>query len=348
MNADPQEKDTTMLQVNIHGPDDVRLDPAPEPAAGANDIILRTGACGICGSDLSYIALGGMVAGNKPAVMPLGHEFSGTVETVGHAVQGIVPGQKVVVDPMNADNIGNGGPEGAFTPRLLVRNARPGVNVHAVPADMPFEHAALVEPLSVAMHAVNTAAPRADERVVVYGAGCIGLGAVLALRYRGVKDIAVIDLSDERLGRARELGATLTLNPRREDVFAGLGKAYGSGDLYGIPVVSNEVFIEAAGAPAAFDEIVRIAPAGSRVVVVSLHKKPAPLDLQMLLMKELTIKGAIGYPREFPEVIAMLGDPRVDVSAMISHRFALGDFLDALATARNPDASAKVMITFDA
>jgi threonine dehydrogenase-like Zn-dependent dehydrogenase len=337
-----------MLQVNIHGPDDVRLDPAREPAAGANDIILRTGACGICGSDLSYITLGGMIAGSKPAVMPLGHEFSGTVETVGHAVQGIVPGQKVVVDPMNADNIGNGGPEGAFTPRLLVRNARLGVNVHAVPADMPFEQAALVEPLSVAMHAVNTAAPLAAERVVVYGAGCIGLGVVLALRYKGVKNIAVIDFSDERLRRARELGATLTLNPKRDEVFAGLGAAHGSGDLYGIPVVASEVFIEAAGAPAAFEEIVRIAPAGARVVVVSLHKKPAPLDLQMLLMKELMIKGSIGYPREFPEVIAMLADPHVDVSPMISHRYPLGDFMQALRTARDADASAKVMITFDA
>ena len=132
-----------MLQVNIHGPNDVRLDPAREAVAGANDIILRTGACGICGSDIAYIDAGGMPAGPNPSVMALGHEFAGTVEKVGHAVQGIVPGQKVVVDPMAADNIGNGGPEGAFTPRLLVRNARLGVNVHAVPADMPFERAAL-------------------------------------------------------------------------------------------------------------------------------------------------------------------------------------------------------------
>jgi (R,R)-butanediol dehydrogenase/meso-butanediol dehydrogenase/diacetyl reductase len=337
-----------MLQVNIHGPGDVRLDPAREPVAGANDIILRTGACGICGSDITYIDMGGMPSGPNPATMALGHEFAGTVETVGHAVQGIVPGQKVVVDPMAADNIGNGGPEGAFTPRLLVRNARLGVNVHAVPADMPVERAALVEPLSVAMHAVNTAAPLASDKVVVYGAGCIGLGAVVALRHKGVREIAVIDFSDERLRRARELGATVTVNPGRDEVQARLAEAHGASDVYGIPVVASNVYIEATGATAAFEEIVRIAPVDARVVVVSVHKKPAPLDLQFVLMKELTIKGSIGYPREFPEVIEMLKDSRVDVAPLISHRFALADFMEALKTARDPNSSAKVMITFDA
>ena len=87
---------------------------------------------------------------------------------------------------------------------------------------------------------------------------------------------------------------------------------------------------------------------GARVVVVSVHKKPVPLDLQFVLIKELSIKGSIGYPREFPEVIGMLQDPRVDIAPLISHRFALADFIEALKVARDADSSAKVMITFDA
>lgn len=333
-----------MLQVNIHGPGDVRLDPVREPATGANDIIVRTGACGICGSDLSYIDMGG-IAIAPGGTMALGHEFSGTVETVGHAVRGLVSGQRVVVDPMQASDIGNGGPEGAFTPLLLVRNARLGVNVHEVPLDMPFERAALVEPLAVAMHAVNNAAPDAQDKVVVYGAGCIGLGAIMALRHRGVREIAVIDLSDERLRRARELGATLTLNPQRDDVLAGLRAAHGESEVYGTPLTASSVFIEASGAEAAFNEIVRIAPFAARVIVVALHKKQASLDLMLVMMKELAIRGSIGYPQEFPEVIAMLRNPALDVGPIISHRFALKDFMQALATARNAAISAKVMIT---
>jgi 3-oxoacyl-[acyl-carrier protein] reductase len=131
-----QKEDTTMLQVNIHGPgDDVRLDPVREPATGANDIIVRTGACGICGSDHVLHR-----HGRHAAIATGWHDglgtriFAGTVETVGHAVQRIsCPVRSVVVDPMADFNIGNGGPEGAFTPLLLVRNARLGVNVHEVP-----------------------------------------------------------------------------------------------------------------------------------------------------------------------------------------------------------------------
>jgi len=335
-----------MLQVTIHGPDDVRLDSANKPLAGAHDILMRTAACGICGSDLAYIAQGGIPV-SSAGPMALGHEFSGTVESVGSAVLGIAAGDRIVVDPMNADNLGNGGPEGAFTPVLRVRDARLGHNVHLVPDGMSFERAALVEPLSVAMHAVNTAAPLASDKVVVYGAGCIGLGAVVALRHKGVRDIAVIDFSDERLQRARQLGASTVINPARDDVLACLGAAHGSGNLYGMPTVGSNVFIEAAGATAAFEEIVRLAPAGARMVVVSLHKKPAPLDLQLVLMKELQIKGSIGYPSEFPEVIAMLADPAIDTTPIVSHRYPFEEFMQALQTARDPHRSAKVMITFD-
>jgi threonine dehydrogenase-like Zn-dependent dehydrogenase len=334
-----------MLQVTVHGPDDVRLEEVDPPRAGATDILLRTGACGICGSDISYIEQGGMPVGTA-GPMRLGHEFAGTVEVVGDGVVGLRPGDKVVVDPMAADNIGNGGPEGALTPLLLVRNAQLGRNVHRIPVDMPFERAALVEPLSVAMHAVNIGAPVAGEKAVVFGAGCIGLGAVVALRHRGIEDIAVVDLSEERLDRARRLGAASCVNPARENPLERLTAAHGGGDVYGIPVVASTLFIDAAGATAAFEEIVRIAPYGARVVVVGLHKRPAALDLQFVLMKELSIKGSIGYPDEFPQVIDMLSDPALDVSPVVSHRFPIARFMDALAVARDPQRSAKVMVHF--
>ena len=114
--------------------------------------------------------------------MPLGHEMAGTIRAVGSAVRDLVPGMRVVVNPMNADNIGNGGPEGGFAPLLRVREARLGHNLLRVPDAVPLETAALVEPLAVALHAVNVADPTPGDRVVVWGAGCIGLGAIVALR----------------------------------------------------------------------------------------------------------------------------------------------------------------------
>jgi len=336
-----------MLQAMIHGPGDLRLDQAKTPVVGAADILVRVGACGICGSDLSYVAQGGMPTGGVMP-MPLGHECAGTVEHVGNRVTGIAPGTRVVIDPMNADNIGNGGPEGAFTPLLLVRNARRGHNVHPVPADMPFERAALVEPLAAAMHAVNIADPQPHEKVVVYGAGCVGLGTVVALRHREVREVAVVvNRSEERLSRARTLGATTTVNASRGETLAALRAAHGESTVYGIPAVASPVFIEATGAAPAFEEIVRIAPFGARMVVLGLHKQPAALDLHYVLLKELAIKGSLGYPKEFPEVIRMLSDPALDVSPIVSHTFAFGDFLEAFRTACDAQHSAKVLVTFD-
>ena len=117
-----------------------------------------------------------------------------------------------------------------------------------------------------------------------------------------------------RARRAQALGARAVINAGQTHVPEALGREHGTGDLYGIPVVQSSVFIEATGVSSVFEEIVRIAPHSARVVVVSLHKKPALLDLQFLLMKELVARGSIGYPREFPDVIAMLADPAVDVT----------------------------------
>jgi threonine dehydrogenase-like Zn-dependent dehydrogenase len=334
-----------MKQAMIHGPGDLRLDEVPEPEAGEHDILVRVAACGICGSDLGYVKQGGMPTRNV-VPMPLGHEFSGTITHTGARVRDLAAGMRIVVDPMNADNIGNGSPEGAFAPVLRVRGAKLGHNVHPIPDSMSFERAALVEPLAVAMHAVNLANPAPEDKVVIYGAGCIGLGVIVALRRRGVNDIVAVDLSDERLARAQALGARAVINAGQTHVPEALGREHGTGDLYGIPVVQSGVFIEATGVSSVFEEIVRIAPHSARVVVVSLHKKPAPLDLQFLLMKELVVRGSIGYPREFPDVIAMLADPAVDVTPIVSHSFAFEDFLTAWQTACDAQRASKVMVRF--
>jgi len=123
----------SQLQVNLHGPDDVRLDRAEEPRAGAGDVVVRVAACGICGSDVGYVKAGG-VAGPTSRPIPLGHELSGVVEQVGDAVRGFAIGDRVVVDPIASNNlIGNGGSEGAFTPRLLVRGVASGGGLIRVP-----------------------------------------------------------------------------------------------------------------------------------------------------------------------------------------------------------------------
>lgn len=334
-----------MKAVRLHGPGDLRLDDVAEPSPGPADVVVRVAACGICGSDLSYLRTGGVSA---PVVEPigLGHELSGTIAAVGREVRGLAPGMRVIVNPMGGGNaIGNGSPEGAFAPMLLVRNAAPGDGVHAIPDTLSFERAALAEPLSVSLHAVKRAGLKPGSKVVVFGAGSIGLGIVLFSRRLGIDDVAVVDVSDQRLARALALGARYTINPSRDDVAARLGEAHGRAELFGWPVVQTDTFFEVSGAPTVIPSIIGMAPFHAALVVVAVHHEPVPVNFLMALGKEMTITTSMAYPDEFPAVIDTLCG-EVDVSPIISHRYPLEEYASAFAMAQNRNESGKVLITF--
>jgi (R,R)-butanediol dehydrogenase/meso-butanediol dehydrogenase/diacetyl reductase len=330
----------------VHGPGDLRLGNVESPHAGPRDVVIRVATAGICGSDLGYTAVGGL-AGPTDQPMPLGHELSGTIVELGEQVRAFAAGDRVVLNPL-FNGVGNGGPEGGFAERLLVRDvvSQPDSLVR-LPQHISFDLGALVEPLSVSLHAINRGDAKPGEKVAIYGAGPIGLGTIVALRRRGVDDIVIFDLSPLRRERALQLGARVAVDPREQSPFEVLGKLHGSTLLWGIaPAVGTDIFIEASGAPDLIPEIVGYARFGARLVVVSVQKKPVTLDFQFLLGKEMSITTAMGYPAEFPDVLAMLSSGEVDVEPMVSHRFAGTDFMAAFATASRPDAAAKVLVQY--
>lgn len=335
-----------MRVLNIHGVDDVRLDPAAAPQPGARDVVIKVKACGICGSDLSYIKVGGIH--RKPGgVTPIGHEAAGEIIHVGAAVQGVSLGQRVVVNPMMTPSyIGSGGPEGAFTEELLVRDARVGDSLLPIPADLPYEIAALAEPLAVALHGVNRAQVRAGDKVVVFGCGPIGLGMVLWLLDRGIDDVVALDLAPERLERARDLGARAVINPAREDLRARLLELHGSARVFSREAVGTDAYIDAAGAPNILSDVIRMAKYRSRMVVTAAYMKPVPIDLGAMLTTEMSLTTAVGYPDEMPEVVAALPRLRDKAAPLISHRFPFDRIIEALGVA-GTSASAKVMIDFE-
>src|SRR5215510_13678361 len=160
-----------MLQLRIHGPNEVSLDEVPTPELGPRDALLRVKACGICGSDLGYISYGG-VAGPRPEPTPIGHEFSAVIERVGSEVRRYRPGARVVVNPLPLGNmIGNGGELGAFAPEVIVRDVESGGLLFPIPDDLPFDRAALAEPLGVGTHAIDRCGLVPGEKVVIFGAG---------------------------------------------------------------------------------------------------------------------------------------------------------------------------------
>ena len=336
-----------MRVLNIHDVDDVRLDPVAPPVPGSTDVVVRVKACGICGSDLTYIKLGG-IHRRPGGTTPLGHEAAGEVIAVGDAVRDVTIGQRVVINPMMTPSyIGSGGPEGAFTEELLVRDARIGDSLLPIPGDLPFEVAALTEPLAVALHGVNRMQVKPGDKVVVFGCGPIGLGMVLWLVDRGISDVVALDLSPERLARAKALGARAALDPTKEDLRARLLELHGSARVFSRESVGTDAFIDAAGAPNILNDVVRMAKYQARMVVTAAYSKPVQLDLGAMLTTEMTITTAVGYPDEMLEVLAALPRLQRIAEPLISHRFPFDQVLAALDVARSP-ASAKVMIEFGA
>jgi threonine dehydrogenase-like Zn-dependent dehydrogenase len=334
-----------MKQVNVHGPDDVRVDEVPEPEPGPRDAIVRVAACGICGTDLRYVRLGGL-AGPTREPMPLGHELSGVVEAVGAEVRDLAPGARVVVHPTAGGNqIGNGGREGGFAPRLRVRGAADGGRLFPLPDDLPFHLGALAEPLGVGMNAVARSDARPGEKVVVFGAGPIGLAAVAALRDRGVDDVVAVDLSARRLAIARALGARDTVDASAGDPWPRLRALHGEAPVLGAPMCASDAYIEASGAAPVIPGILGNAKGEARISVVALHDEPRPVHFLLVMMKQLTLRGAMEYPEDFGVTLGLLA--RRDLSPMISHRFPLARFGDALAVARDPSAAGKVMIEME-
>jgi (R,R)-butanediol dehydrogenase/meso-butanediol dehydrogenase/diacetyl reductase len=335
-----------MRVLNIHGVNDVRLDPTDPPQPGHKDVVIKVKACGVCGSDLSYIKVGGIH--RKPGgVTPIGHEAAGEVIVVGAAVEGVSVGQRVVINPMMTPSyIGSGGPEGAFTEELLVRDARLGDSLLPIPENLPYEVAALTEPLAVALHGVNRAQVKAGDKVVVFGCGPIGLGMVIWLVDRGVTDVIALDLSNERLERARSLGARAVINPAREDVRSRLLELHGSARVFSRECVGTDAYIDAAGAPNILSDVIGMAKYQSRLVVTAAYMKPVEIDLGAMLTTEMSITTAVGYPTEMPDVISALPRLRDKVASMISHRFPFDQVIDAFTVAGTP-ASAKVMVEFD-
>ncbi len=332
--------------LNIHGVGDVRLDPIDPPRPGNSDVVIKVKACGVCGSDLSYIKVGGMPR-TPGGLTPIGHEAAGEVMSVGSAVTGVSIGQRVIINPMNTPSyIGSGGPEGAFTEELLVRDARVGDSLLPIPNDIPYELAALTEPLSVAMHGVNRAQVKPGDKVVVFGCGPIGLGMILWLVDRGITDVVALDLAPERLARAKALGARAVINPAKDDVAARLRELHGEARVFSRAAVGTDAYIDAAGAPNLLSDVVRMGKLHARLVVTAAYMKPVPFDLGAMLTTEMTITTAVGYPTEMPDVVAALPRLKDKVATLISHRFPFDKVLEAFSVAGTA-GSAKVMVNFE-
>ncbi|OBH73957.1 theronine dehydrogenase [Mycobacterium intracellulare] len=334
-------KQATVIAVGETGLLDV-----PKPQTGPNDVLLRMRACGVCGSDGIYISMGGVPP--MQGRMPLGHEPAGEVVEVGADVAGIRVGDHVVVNPMSAPSgiIGNGGTTGALAPYLLIENAVRGRSLEVIPEHVPWEVAALNEPMAVALHGANRCNPRTGDKVVVFGAGPVGLGAVLAFKSLGVDHVVVVDPIAGRLEKALQVGADGVINPAEEDVATRLLELHGEGESMFGGRVGTDAYLDAAGAKAVVDTVLSVAKRGARLTIVGVHKEPVPVELLNVMGNEIEIVGSCGYPDEIFEVTKDLVTNWQKYAVIVSHTIPFDDVEEALRLAATPGAADKVVVTF--
>ncbi|MBB2993746.1 2-desacetyl-2-hydroxyethyl bacteriochlorophyllide A dehydrogenase [Mycolicibacterium iranicum] len=329
----------------ITAPEKTEIVEVPTPVAGPDDVLVKIRACGICGSDSLYISIGGLPP--HQGSMPIGHEPAGEVVEVGQNVRDIAAGDRVVINPMAIpdDIIGNGGSTGALADFLLIRNAVRGHSLCVIPEHIPFEVAALNEPMAVARHAVNQVAPLPTDQVLVFGAGPIGLGIVISLKSAGVKHVAVADILPERLDKALQVGADAVINSAVEDLPTRLIELHGAGDSLWPDRAGTDIYLDAAGVPAAINSAFGLARRGARIGVVAVHKEPVTLDLMNVMSNELTVVGSMGYPTEIFEVTEDIVDNWETYQLIISHTFDFDDLDEALRCVSTAGAADKVIIT---
>lgn len=331
----------------VTGPGATGVVEIDRPEIGPRDVLVKIRACGICGSDALYIALGGLPP--HQGRMPLGHEPAGEIVAAGDEVTGLKVGDHVVVDPMASpgDIIGNGGGRGALAEYLLITDAVRGTHLEVIPDHIPFEVAALNEPMAVARHAVNRCRPRTTDKVLVFGAGPIGLGAVLALKSLGVQHVVVADLIASRLDTALEIGADAVIDSASEDVAKRLVELHGSGEAMFPGKADTDIYLDAAGVPAVVQSAVALAKKGATIGVVAVHKEPVPVDFLSLMSNEITILGSMGYPDEIFDVTKDLVANWQKYARIVSHTIPFDRVDEALATASTPGAADKIVVTFD-
>lgn len=347
---------------------DLVVDTIPDPVLQEGQVLVRTRACGICGSDLhaarfpeQFAALsrrGGARWTIDPARdLVFGHEFVAEVVRSGPGTTGrFAPGTMVTSMPLTiagttVHGLGyNPDMPGAFAEYMPLAERM----LLPVPEGMNPDHAALVEPIAVGVHAANYARLGTDDVALVIGCGPIGLAVIAALRMRGVSPIIAADFSPGRRALARQMGADIVVDPREASPYAMLADAITPPDfdasrfaaLFGTgPQRRPAVIFECVGIPGVLGQIMEGAPAGARVVVVGVCMETDTLEPFFGIVKQLDLQFVLAYTaREFADTLQYMADGRIDVTPLITGRVGLDGVRQAFADLANPERHAKVLV----
>ena len=317
--------DNTMNVMVLEQYNHLALTRMPIPTPGPNDLLVRVRACGICGSDVHGID--GSTGRRIPPIV-MGHEASGEVTAVGADVKNFKPGDRVTFDSTiycgrcyfclrgeenlcdNREVLGVSPGEyrrhGAFAEYVTV----PAHISYHLPDSFPYEHAALIEAVSVAVHAVSITPVKLGDTAIVVGSGMIGLLVVQALRNAGCPRVIAVDLDDAKLKVAQQLGATDAVNPKSGDAVEAI-KALTNGR-------GADVALECVGATAPIRTAIQSVKKGGAVTLVGNFSPTVEIPLQAVVSRQIRLQGSCASNGEYPICIDLMSRGLIKVEPLIS------------------------------
>jgi L-iditol 2-dehydrogenase len=338
-----------MLRANLIAPTTVVLEEVSEPIPGPGEVRLQIETCGICGSDIHAYY------GEHPFIpLPVqpGHEFAGRVDMLGEGVSGWEVDQKVTAEPNLVcgtceqcragrynicDNLRVIGcqTDGALAEYLVV----PAEKLVALPEAMTFEQGALIEPLAVGVHALRLVNLTPETRLLILGAGTIGLMHLLTARAWGVTDITITDAIPAKLDLARELGAKHTIDVNKTNLVDFCRETFGEERVF-------DVAAECVGIAATVRDAIPTLKKGGVLLVVGIFPSKVPVDLGLVQDRELKLIGSLMYTMDdFTEARDLIASGRAQAEPLISSRYPLDQVSEAAkAIDQHPENNIKTMI----
>jgi threonine dehydrogenase-like Zn-dependent dehydrogenase len=325
------------------------VDTLPDPEPGPSEVLVRTLACGICGSDLHALQHTDKVVeaareSGAPFMMDpsrdivMGHEFCAEIVDFGPGAQQThKTGTRVVSMPlvMGAKGLHGVGYSNEYPGGYGELMALSEFFVLPVPNGLATEHAALTEPMAVGLHAVEKARLLPGDSPLVIGCGPVGLAVIAALKLRGMEPIVAADFSPTRRTFAERMGAHVVVDPRQRPAMEAWQEA----------ARGPAVLFECVGVPGMLQQIIRDAPREARIVVVGVCMEDDRIRPMLAINKELSMQFVLGYtPGEFAETLQSIADGRIDVAPLVTGRVGVEGVPAAFTALANPEAHAKILV----
>ncbi|MFC4766760.1 zinc-dependent alcohol dehydrogenase family protein [Effusibacillus consociatus] len=328
----------TMKAAFYKDPHKMSVEEIPYPEPGPGEVTVKVACCGICGTD--YHILEGDFISPYPLIG--GHEFSGTVHSIGEGVSGWSGGERVAVDPSvycgecyhcrnnqfnhckNWNAIGVT-LNGAFAEYVKV----PAKNLYRLPDHVSFEEGALIEPLSCVAYGLNRVEARFGEKAVIFGGGPMGLMLLQAIKTSGVSEVILVDIAEQKLELARQFGATAVYrNDESLDSHIGPGK-YPNG---------FDIVVDATGIPKVIEGMFRFAGPRARILQFGVAPRDSKISINPfdIYHKDWKYLGSMALMFNFYQAFFAIEQKRVDIGSLVTRKIGLDEFAVYMASPKDP------------